>query len=91
MAVQEAQSNRGNTKRPYGGYYQREVPPPDEELTRIGYGTPMGEYMRVRQLHTILPNEGRVGTVYHDGDKYRGRDRLDYTQARLKELKASYH
>jgi nitrite reductase/ring-hydroxylating ferredoxin subunit len=31
---------------PYGGYYLRDVPAPDEELTRVGPGTPGGEYLR---------------------------------------------
>jgi len=31
---------------PYGGYYLREEPPADEELTRVGPGTPGGEYLR---------------------------------------------
>jgi phenylpropionate dioxygenase-like ring-hydroxylating dioxygenase large terminal subunit len=31
---------------PYGGYFQREVPPDDAELTRVGPGTPCGEYLR---------------------------------------------
>jgi phenylpropionate dioxygenase-like ring-hydroxylating dioxygenase large terminal subunit len=31
---------------PYGGYYQREVPGEDAELTRVGPGTPCGEYLR---------------------------------------------
>lgn len=31
---------------PYGGYFQREVPPDDAELTRVGPGTPGGEYLR---------------------------------------------
>jgi phenylpropionate dioxygenase-like ring-hydroxylating dioxygenase large terminal subunit len=30
----------------HGGYYQREVPPDDAELTRVGPGTPGGEYLR---------------------------------------------
>ena len=30
----------------YGGYYHREVPQEDAELTRIGPGTPCGEYLR---------------------------------------------
>ena len=30
----------------YGGYYQREVPPEDPELTHVGPGTPCGEYLR---------------------------------------------
>ncbi len=32
--------------RPYSGYYLRDVPEPDAELTRTGPGTPMGELMR---------------------------------------------
>ena len=31
---------------PYGAYHAREIPPPDEELTRVGPGTPCGEYLR---------------------------------------------
>ena len=31
---------------PYGAYLAREVPPPDDELTRVGPGTPCGEYLR---------------------------------------------
>jgi phenylpropionate dioxygenase-like ring-hydroxylating dioxygenase large terminal subunit len=31
---------------PYGAYLAREVPPPDPELTRVGPGTPGGEYLR---------------------------------------------
>src|SRR4029453_15359050 len=31
---------------PYGGYLLREVPPEDTELTRVGPGTPGGEYLR---------------------------------------------
>jgi hypothetical protein len=31
---------------PYGAYLSREVPAPDEELTRVGPGTPCGEYLR---------------------------------------------
>ncbi|HIN35193.1 MAG TPA: aromatic ring-hydroxylating dioxygenase subunit alpha [Dehalococcoidia bacterium] len=30
----------------YGGYYHREIPQEDAELTRIGPGTPCGEYLR---------------------------------------------
>ena len=33
-----------NTK--YGAYLAREVPPPDDELVRVGPGTPCGEYLR---------------------------------------------
>ena len=31
---------------PYGGYYHRDVPQEDAQLTRIGPGTPCGEYLR---------------------------------------------
>ena len=31
---------------PFDGYRRREVPPPDAELTRVGPGTPCGEYLR---------------------------------------------
>ena len=31
---------------PYGAYLAREVPAPDPELTRVGPGTPCGEYLR---------------------------------------------
>ena len=31
---------------PYGAYRTREVPAPDDELTRVGPGTPGGEYLR---------------------------------------------
>ena len=31
---------------PFGGYYRREVPAPDPELTQVGPGTPGGEYLR---------------------------------------------
>jgi phenylpropionate dioxygenase-like ring-hydroxylating dioxygenase large terminal subunit len=38
---------RDNTRKmPYGGYYQRQVPPPDPEITATDAGTPMGEFMR---------------------------------------------
>jgi phenylpropionate dioxygenase-like ring-hydroxylating dioxygenase large terminal subunit len=30
----------------YGGYYHRDVPQEDEELTHVGPGTPCGEYLR---------------------------------------------
>jgi phenylpropionate dioxygenase-like ring-hydroxylating dioxygenase large terminal subunit len=33
-------------KMPYGGYFQRDVPPPDAEITSTDPGTPMGEFMR---------------------------------------------
>ncbi len=31
---------------PFGGYYHRDVPQEDAELTHIGPGTPCGEYLR---------------------------------------------
>ncbi|RZT92855.1 Rieske-like 2Fe-2S protein [Advenella incenata] len=31
---------------PYGGYYTNKIPGHDPELTEVGPGTPMGEYMR---------------------------------------------
>jgi len=31
---------------PYGAYFARETPAPDDELTRVGPGTPAGEYLR---------------------------------------------
>src|SRR5256885_10156032 len=31
---------------PFDGYRRRDVPPPDPELTRVGPGTPGGEYLR---------------------------------------------
>ena len=31
---------------PYDGYHRRLAPPPDPELTRVGPGTPAGEYLR---------------------------------------------
>ena len=38
--------SRKTAPRPYSGYYLRDVPEPDAELTRTGPGTPMGELMR---------------------------------------------
>lgn len=32
--------------KPYTGYYKRDVPPEDAEITHAGPGTPLGEYMR---------------------------------------------
>ncbi|MGH7391746.1 MAG: Rieske 2Fe-2S domain-containing protein [Candidatus Rokuibacteriota bacterium] len=34
------------TARPFDGYHRRAVPAPDPELTRVGPGTPCGEYLR---------------------------------------------
>ncbi len=40
-------SSRSNSKKvPFGGYYQRDVPPPDLELMQTGPGTPTGEFFR---------------------------------------------
>lgn len=33
-------------RQPYGGYHSNKVPAHDSELTEVGPGTPMGEYMR---------------------------------------------
>ena len=32
--------------KPYSAYHHRETPAPDDELTRVGPGTPCGEYLR---------------------------------------------
>ena len=37
---------RAFLKTPYGAYLARDIPPPDDELTRVGPGTPAGEYLR---------------------------------------------
>ena len=50
-----------------------EVPRIDYQIVGEGSGViysckrRLGDYMWVRQLHTFLPNESHVGTVYHDG------------------------
>ena len=41
----------------YGAYYHRERPPADEELTRVGPGTPCGEYLRRFWQPVILSEE----------------------------------
>ena len=41
----------------YSAYYHRERPPEDEELTRVGPGTPCGEYLRRFWQPVILSNE----------------------------------
>ena len=38
--------SRRESREPYSGYYMRDVPEHDGELTETGPGTPMGEYMR---------------------------------------------
>ena len=40
----------------YGAYHHRDVPKEDEELTRVGSGTPAGEYLR-RFWHPIAMTE----------------------------------
>ena len=40
----------------YGGYHRAEVPPVDEVLTRVGPGTPGGEYLR-RFWHPVIHSE----------------------------------
>ncbi len=44
--MSEATSRAASKNVPYSGYYKRDVPPEDPELTHAGPGTPMGEYMR---------------------------------------------
>jgi phenylpropionate dioxygenase-like ring-hydroxylating dioxygenase large terminal subunit len=43
--------------RAYGAYYHRGLPPEDEELTRVGPGTPCGEYLRRFWQPVILASE----------------------------------
>jgi phenylpropionate dioxygenase-like ring-hydroxylating dioxygenase large terminal subunit len=43
--------------KPYSAYYHRGMPPDDEELTRVGPGTPCGEYMRRFWQPVILASE----------------------------------
>ncbi len=42
---------------PYTAYYHRERPPEDTELTRVGPGTPCGEYLRRFWQPVILASE----------------------------------
>ena len=41
---------------PYGGYHKPRDRPPDDELSRVGPGTPCGEYLR-RFWHPIMMSE----------------------------------
>ena len=41
----------------YGGYWQREVPKEDVELTHVGPGTPCGEYLRRYWQPVILSED----------------------------------
>jgi phenylpropionate dioxygenase-like ring-hydroxylating dioxygenase large terminal subunit len=43
--------------KPYSAYYHRGLPPEDEELTRVGPGTPCGEYLRRFWQPVILASE----------------------------------
>jgi phenylpropionate dioxygenase-like ring-hydroxylating dioxygenase large terminal subunit len=43
--------------KPYSAYYHRGLPPEDEELTRVGPGTPCGEYLRRFWQPIILASE----------------------------------
>ena len=43
----------------YGAYHHRERPADDEELTRVGPGTPCGEYLRRFWQPVILSEELR--------------------------------
>src|SRR5262249_44722223 len=47
-----ANSRPRSLSSPYSAYHYREVPPEDAELTRVGPGTPCGEWMR-RFWHPI--------------------------------------
>ena len=51
--------------RSYGAYHHRERPPEDEELTRVGPGTPCGEYLRRFWQPVILASE--LGRRCRDG------------------------
>jgi phenylpropionate dioxygenase-like ring-hydroxylating dioxygenase large terminal subunit len=42
----ETDVKRRDRREPYSGYYLRDVPPHDPEITHTGPGTPMGEFMR---------------------------------------------
>ncbi len=41
----------------YSGYFRRDVPPPDPELTRVGPGTPCGEWLRLSWQPVALSGE----------------------------------
>ena len=43
--------------KPYGAYYHRGMPPEDEELTKVGPGTPCGEYLRRFWQPVIVADE----------------------------------
>jgi phenylpropionate dioxygenase-like ring-hydroxylating dioxygenase large terminal subunit len=43
--------------KPYSAYYHRGLPPADDELTRVGPGTPCGEYLRRFWQPVVLSSE----------------------------------
>ncbi len=59
MNVANPDRPKGNM--PYGGYHQTREVPPDEEITRVGPGTPCGEYLR-RFWHPVAL-ESELGDV----------------------------
>lgn len=56
MSVQHGRTNENKNEGAYGGYHKREIPEPDDELTRVGHGTSMGEFMR-RFWHPVCLSE----------------------------------
>src|SRR5262249_17322334 len=45
--MEEPMASKANAlSGPYMGYLLKAEPPPDDELTRVGIGTPCGEYLR---------------------------------------------
>ena len=44
--MQKTSPNEQGGNQPFSGYYKREVPAEDAEITRTNPGTPLGEYMR---------------------------------------------
>ena len=44
--LETAESSHRDPNEPYSGYYLRDVPKHDPEITHTGPGTAMGEYMR---------------------------------------------
>jgi hypothetical protein len=58
---------------PHGAYFARGVPPPDDELVRVGPGTPCGEYLRsfwqpVAFARDLLDVPLRIRIMSEDGD-----------------------
>src|SRR5262249_48830881 len=44
--IRSMSTSRPFLNTPYGAYLARDVPAPDDELVRVGPGTPCGEYLR---------------------------------------------